>query len=62
MDYMVYSYLTSMIESMLNTRLEELTQKADAPFIQAFAGDGDYLLSKPKVLSWELPLPRKTAS
>lgn len=48
MDYMVYSYLTSMIESMLNTRLEELTQKADAPFIQAFAGDGDYLLSKTK--------------
>lgn len=48
MDYLVLNYMKSMIDNMLNARLNELTQSANPPFIQAQAGDGDYLLSKTK--------------
>lgn len=48
MDYLVVNYMKSMIENMLNARLNELKQSANPPFIQAQAGDGEYLLSKTK--------------
>ncbi len=48
MDYLVVNYMKSMIENMLNARLNELRQSANPPFIQAQAGDGEYLLSKTK--------------
>lgn len=45
-------YLTDMVQniitSALNQRLEELTQKADAPFLQVGAGFGEYILAKTK--------------
>ena len=44
--YLVQNYLFSMIESMLNARLEELRQSANPPFIQAASGDSDFLLAK----------------
>ena len=34
--------------SMLNSRLNELGEKPDCPYLQAGVGDGTYLLSKPK--------------
>ena len=46
MGYLVQNYLFSMIESMLNARLEELRQGANPPFIQAASGDSDFLLAK----------------
>lgn len=48
MDYLVLNYMKSMIENMLNARLNELVQSADPPFIQAQGGDGDFLLAKTK--------------
>ena len=46
--YLVMNYMTSMIGSMINARLDELTQTPQPPFIQAFAEDGNYLISKTK--------------
>ena len=44
--YLVQNYLFSMIESMLNARLEELRQGANPPFIHAASGDSNFLLAK----------------
>lgn len=46
--YMAYNFMVSLIESMFNTRLDELTQTATPPFIGAGSGDGDFILSKTK--------------
>ena len=46
MGYLVQNYLFSMVQSMLNARLNELTQTAQPPFIAAMAEDGDFLLAK----------------
>lgn len=48
MGYMAYNFMISMIENMLNARLDELTQTANPPFIGAGVGDGDFILSKTK--------------
>ena len=44
--YLVQNYLIYMVESMLNARLNELTQSAEPPFIGAGAEDTDFLLAK----------------
>ena len=44
--YLVQNYLFSIVQSMLNARLNELTQTAQPPFIAAVAEDGDFLLAK----------------
>ena len=46
MGYLLQNYLFSMVESMLNARLNELTQSAEPPFIAAGAEDTDFLLAK----------------
>ena len=46
MGYLVQNYLFTMIESMLNARLEELRQSAEPPFIDAGSGNNDFLLAK----------------
>lgn len=48
MDYLVVNYMKSMIENMLNARLNELIQSANPPFIQAEVTDGDFLFAKTK--------------
>ncbi len=48
MGYLVVNYMKYMIAYMLNARLNELTQQADAPFLQAQAYDGDFLVAKTK--------------
>ena len=45
-DYLVQNYLLSMIESMLNARLEELRQSANPPFIMAGTEDTNFLFAK----------------
>ena len=47
-DYLMYQYLTNMVSSMINTRLQEKAQEPDCPFMIAQAGDGSYLLSETK--------------
>ena len=44
--YMVQGYMYYMISSMMHARLEELRQGANPPFIQAAAGNNDFLLAK----------------
>lgn len=45
---MVQSYLNSMVISMLNSRLSDITVKADAPFTGARSGYGDFLVANTK--------------
>ena len=46
--YLIQDYVTSVISQMLNQRLTEMTQDEACPFFQAFAADGQYMLSKTK--------------
>ncbi len=46
--YLAYNYMVSMIGQMLETRLIELVQKPNPPFIQAGAGDQDFIVAKTK--------------
>ena len=47
-NYLAVNYMTWAIESMLNDRINELTQQANPPFIQGFISDDTYLLAKTK--------------
>ena len=46
MEYLVADYLKDAAISMLNDRLKEFAEKPESPFLQAYAGYGQYLLSK----------------
>jgi zinc protease len=46
--YLVQSYMTNVISRMMSLRLNEMTQEESCPFFQAYADDGQYLLSKTK--------------
>ncbi len=46
MAYLVYDYIKDAAISMFNDRLKEYAEKPESPFLQASAGDGQYLLSK----------------
>lgn len=46
--YLVENYIESLIGMMINERFEDLSQKADAPFIAAQFDYSDYLLAKTK--------------
>lgn len=45
-NYLIQRYLEKAATSMLNSRFEELTKKADAPFTSAGAYNGDYILAQ----------------
>ena len=44
--YCIVSYVREAFESMLNERLEELTQKPNAPFVGSGVSYGEYLVAK----------------
>ena len=46
MAYILTGYVKNAAFSMLNDRLKEYAEKPESPFLQASAGDGEYLLSK----------------
>jgi zinc protease len=46
MEYIVENFLRSRAISMLNTRLQEAQQKADAPFNFAAGDDGEFVFAK----------------
>lgn len=46
--YMMQYYATTLINNMLNARLNELTQTANPPFIYASAYDGGFFVAKTK--------------
>ncbi|MBQ0025255.1 MAG: insulinase family protein [Bacteroidales bacterium] len=48
LGYLVYSYAKYAAQLMLNTRLQELEQSANPPFIQGIATDGEFFIAKTK--------------
>jgi zinc protease len=46
MAYLITDYMKDATLSMLRDRLKEYAEKPESPFLQAFASDGEYLLSK----------------
>lgn len=48
LSYLMMGYFTNMATNMINDRLEELTQKANPPFLQAGAGYDDFIVTKAK--------------
>jgi len=48
LDYLVQQYAKNMITTMLNTRLDELRQSAEPPFIHAATEDGMFFVAKTK--------------
>lgn len=48
MGYLVQNYAINLISNMLNSRLNELTQTANPPFIYAGTFDGDFFVAKTK--------------
>ena len=46
MAYLITNYVKDAAISMLNDRLKEYVEKPESPFLQASAGDGEYLLSR----------------
>ncbi len=47
LEYLVADYLKGVATGMLNSRLSELAEKPDCPYLQAQVSDATYLLSKP---------------
>ena len=47
LEYLVADYLKGVATGMLNSRLSELAEKPDCPYLQAAVSDETYLLSKP---------------
>ncbi len=60
--YMLQSYATDLASMMLNSRLNELSQNADCPFVSASCYDDDYIMSKTKsaFTMYALPKPGKS--
>ena len=48
LPYILKSYIEGAIETMLNERIQELTQKANPPFIAAGCGYNDFVVAKTK--------------
>ena len=48
MDYIIGNYLKNVATGMLNSRLSELAQQADCPYLQAGVEDGSYIFAKTK--------------
>ncbi|MDR1331974.1 MAG: insulinase family protein [Tannerella sp.] len=46
-DYMMY-YFKMVISAVMNERFAEILRKADPPFINAYAGDGEYMIARTK--------------
>ncbi len=48
LSYLIQRYATDVMTDMVNSRLAELTQNADCPFIQAMVSDAQYIYAKTK--------------
>ena len=46
MAYLITDYIKNAALSMLGDRFKEYAEKPESPFLQAWAGDGEYLLSR----------------
>lgn len=48
MQYLVFDYMRDVVGQMMDARFSEESQKPECPFLQAEAGDGQYLVSRSK--------------
>lgn len=48
MFYLLQQYAVNLCTQMLNSRLGEIAQNPDCPFVQAYVYDGEYIYSKTK--------------
>jgi len=48
MEYLVVNYLKNVALGMLNSRLGEIAQQPDCPYLQAEVNDGSYIFAKTK--------------
>ena len=48
MAYLIEDYVKNVISRMFSQRLQEMTQEESCPFFQAYAEDGQYILSRTK--------------
>ena len=48
LDYVIGNYLKNVATGMLNSRLAELAQQPDCPYLQAQVEDGSYIFAKTK--------------
>ena len=48
LPYLIEDFVTDMASAMLNARLQEEAQKADAPFVSAYGYAGNYIFAKTK--------------
>lgn len=62
--FLQMNYLNSLATDALNARLEELSKKADCPFIGAGTGYGNYIMSKTKdaLFVYIVPKPGEDAA
>ena len=62
MFYLLQQYAVSLCTQMLNSRLSEVQQNPDCPFVSAYVYDGEYIYSKTKdAFSLDvMPKPGKT--
>ena len=47
-DYLIAGYMKNVAVGMLNSRLGEIAQQPDCPYLQAQVGDGNYIFAKTK--------------
>ncbi len=59
MMYLIEGYVKDMVSSMLNSRFAELSQEADCPFVEGFAQEGNYMISKTKDAFMGLVVPKE---
>lgn len=60
--YMVQEYGVSLVNQMINSRLREISQDPDCPFVNAYAYDGEYIFSKTKDAFTIIVIPKEGKS
>ena len=59
MDYLLEVYIKGVIAQMFNSRMRELAENPDCPFLQVSGDDDDYLLAKTKAAFQMMGVPKE---
>ena len=59
MGYLVMDYGTTVISSMINSRLNEIAQQPESPFLQVMVSDGDFLFARTKSALQTVVVPKE---
>lgn len=58
-QYLVLDYAKSLVQSMVNNRLQDMAQKASNPFAQAFYFDSQFLVAQTKDAATMMAIPKE---